>query len=613
MHCSILVPAAVLLAVGAVAISSLAQQPGGLAPQIEAARGQFQPVSPTVIEQRRQELQQAMWELEEMLYRSPRGYAEGWKQYLQWESLVANVQAAEPEMAALREVYDQLSRNNAGVQMSRFLKVRDRLRDFLEALAHSQDENLNQEFNATLDRLAERLAAYEQNPTGAAGPEIGSALGWLQNAGQSPQLVAAVQNRYSQPNLYAHASERFMGTGFNTYVNRTTPISDVILGTTIRGTGVFRGTQVLDAVPSAYDGRLNILLRGNVYSNNVGQNGPVTIYNTANTSIYSAKQLVINQNGVFALPAQTSATTDTTIHDIRAKHHIIEHIAWKRARQQEAEAEAIASGRAAGRMNAQVDREALSPVAQANYDFQQRFRQPLLRRGYMPQHMQVHSTADSLGVRMLQMNRDQIAASTLPPAPAAYHDLAVQTHESFVANFSEAAIGGVEITDEALAQMLLENTGRVPEELRITQDSEPWSIRFAERFPIAAAFNGNEIRIFLRANRFTRGRDEEGRVDQEIRALIEISAAYTIEPTESGFRLVRQGEVEVDYVGLQRLSAGQVATKTFLRRKFSSLFKPEIIGEGMQLEGRFARAGRLTPQEVRADAGWLTVGWRQGW
>jgi len=150
----------------------------------------------------------------------------------------------------------------------------------------------------------------------------------------------------------------------------------------------------------------------------------------------------------------------------------------------------------------------------------------------------------------------------------------------------------------------------VPEELQITEEKEPWSITFAENFPISAAFDGNQVRLALRANRFTRGRNDDGTVDQETKGLVEISATYAIERTDKGATLKRQGDLNVDFVGEEKLSVAQVGTKTFLRRKFGSLFKPELVGEGLKLKGRWAKAGTLRLSDVKAHQGWIAVAWR---
>ncbi len=91
----------------------------------------------------------------------------------------------------------------------------------------------------------------------------------------------------------------------------------------------------------------------------------------------------------------------------------------------------------------------------------------------------------------------------------------------------------------------------------------------------------------VRADRFTKGEQDDGSAAQEIKSLIEISANYHVFQGTEGLLLQRDGDLNVDYVGLKKLSTFQIATKTFLRRKFGALFKPEIKGEGLQTTGEF--------------------------
>jgi hypothetical protein len=107
----------------------------------------------------------------------------------------------------------------------------------------------------------------------------------------------------------------------------------------------------------------------------------------------------------------------------------------------------------------------------------------------------------------------------------------------------------------------------------------------------------------IRGRRFTRG-------DQAINEPIEISARYTIEMTDSGSKLTRQGDVEVTFLERERLAAQHITFKTFLTRKFEAVFKPEIEAEGIVLKGRLAKAGKLQMQDLRSDKGWIAIGWQ---
>jgi hypothetical protein len=217
--------------------------------------------------------------------------------------------------------------------------------------------------------------------------------------------------------------------------------------------------------------------------------------------------------------------------------------------------------------------------------------------------LQFRSTADEVSVTALQAGAGQLAASGPPPAAAADHDLLVRFHQSLVNNATATVMSGMTLTDERLVQLIKRRGGEVPEELQPGPDKDPWSIGFDYTEPVSVTFGDAVIRVAIRGRRFTRG-------DQPLNELLEISANYAIELGERGAKLVRQGDVNVEFPRSQgRLSTRQIAYKTFMRRKFGALFKEEYVAEEAKLPERLAKAGPLRVGQISADDGWLTVAW----
>jgi hypothetical protein len=87
-------------------------------------------------------------------------------------------------------------------------------------------------------------------------------------------------------------------------------------------------------------------------------------------------------------------------------------------------------------------------------------------------------------------------------------------------------------------------------------------------------------------------------------------ATYQIEPTSATVRFVRQGEVEVVFLNHPgRLSLGEIAFKTFVRRKFTALFQEEFSGDGLQLGDGLRTRGKMNITQLEATNGWLALGW----
>jgi hypothetical protein len=364
---------------------------------------------------------------------------------------------------------------------------------------------------------------------------------------------------------------------------------------------VGRTTLVLNENPNAAS--YSVLLGGRVYSNNVGYNGPVTVHTTGVTTVSASKQISMSETGMESTRSSARARTSSRINSLSAKHRFVERIAWKKAGQQKGQAEAIGSARAQTRIAREMDQQSGELIAEQNDNYLNKFRRPLIRKGGFPDEMKFSTTSERLEFRMMQAQLGQIGAPVTPPAHEGQYDLAVQAHESAVVNFAEILVGGTTLTDEQLVKIIRDDlNGEVPEELQITPDKDPWSITFAKEIPFRAQFANQGVKMALRGTGFTRG-------EQRINEPIEISANYTIEKAGGGSKLTRQGDVEVTYLQRDRLGATQVAFKTFLRRKFEALFKPEMVSDGLQLKGRLAKAGKLQLKELKSDAAWLVLGW----
>jgi hypothetical protein len=282
---------------------------------------------------------------------------------------------------------------------------------------------------------------------------------------------------------------------------------------------------------------------------------------------------------------------------------IVRKIAWKKARATKPRVEAIASRRAARRVEQNMNGQVAELLETLNDVFQERFRRPLLRRNGFPRLLDFETTEDHLLVTMLQAGRDLLGAPTEPPPLTADHDVAIRFHESLVGNLSQAVVGGVTLDDERAVQLVQDLTGSVPDELAITEDSDPWSIRFADELPVQARIDGNRFTVSIRGTRFTRG-------ETEVDETMVISATYTVSKTPEGALLTREGEVQVGYPELPSEGVVQLAMKNFVKVKFEALMKPEIVTSGLILPGRWEDLGTLVLQQLDCDEGWAALGWK---
>lgn len=579
-------------------------QPENLPQMARDAASHFRPASPGELDRSRAELRAAIAELDAMLKRSSPEFEAGWRKYLRWDELNEQAQrTAGADPRVVEPILSQFSAYENGLSMRQFAGVRRALKRYLDA-SLAADPQAQEAYAKNLEALATHLESYDQ--TGSPDDALAAAriVGWLRRHGQAEALASAVSRRFNRPNLFASLSERFLKAGIESDVDRTQGVTDVILGTQIYGTARTIGRTQVELVPNDRSARFDILLTGQAASNNIGYNGPVTIHSTGLTNISGRKVLVMNEDGLYGYGATANCATSSNIYSIQSCCGLIEKLAWNRAAQQKSQAEAIASSHAADRVAGQMNAEAADLIADTNRRYAAEAKNPLVSRDAFPQRLEFRTTAEQIDVRGVEQGAAGLGAANAPPDLLPGHDVSVRAHESALVNFGEAMLGGVTLTDEKLETIIRDDLkAEVPEELQITPDKDPWSITFADEMPVRAMFSGGGLSMAIRGRRFTRG-------DQAVSEPIEISAKYTIEKTDTGSKLTRQGEVDVKFLERERLTAQQSVFKTFMTRKFSALFKSEIVSEGIVLKGRLEKAGKLQVQEITTDQGWLAIGWQ---
>lgn len=584
-----------------------AQQPtpaGDLTQTIEQAKSGFKPVTQEDVAAAKSTLQAKLGSLQSLLSNGSSENEQAWKTYLRWEDLEAQLSAEKPDMRTLEEIYLKFKGSYAGLDKKQVVAARQALRTYINLVYFSQVDQYKEQFDLQIKSLADAVKRYTDAATGDDARAIGAILGWLEQGEQVPAALKTIRNKLDQPNLYASVSRELIASGIRRPVDQVNPVHEIILGTDVHGTAHMVGDVDVNLVPSKDKGLIELSLAGTVTSDNVGVNGPATIYSTGFSTIGASKLLSVDQHGLSPNPAIAHADTSTTFNAICAKMRLVQKIATKRAYQQKSQAEAIASDRTEIRIQNRFDDETKDLVADANTRLQEKLYRPLIGRDEFPDEINVSTTTDHLNLEVMQASQSQLAAPG--PAPATEDtaaDMTLKLHESIVNNYGETFLAGVKLTDEKLVELLKERGAEIPEELKITPDTDPWSITFDYKSPIQVVFDNDTVKIGIRGRQFTRG-------DNDVNRTIAISADYKIEKGESGTLLTRTGDVVVDFPTQERLGPLDLTAKTFLRKKFEAVFKQEIVGEGIKLEGEWEKAGTLRISSLSVTPGWFVGSWR---
>ena len=575
----------------------------GIAKGLKDGGSEFVPWPAARMNERREQLDSALDELDALLQRSGEDREEGWKKYLRWDAVQSQLEAEKPDIRKLQPSLAQFYRNHNGLEMNQFTGVRDSLRDYMNAIVFQDVDRAKQLHANQVGELTKRLDAYLKNPNSEDAWAIGRGMGWLTRSQQAPKMQTRLSEIFAHDNLILQVSQRFIGMNGGSEVEDTTDITDYILGTSIKGVAKTKGLITMAMIPNEERVSIGIVLKGETTSKNVGVNRGVVIHNRGVTQIDATKRVYFDSNGIKSDPAKAKCTTDSTIDSIEAKSQMVQRMAWKRVGKTQDRANSIASRHAETRVEESVDEQAAEMLKEVSDTYQEQFRKPLIRRDGFPETLVAQTSDNELMVQVKQTGRFQVAAPSAPPELNKGHDLALRMHESLVRNLSEAALSGVTLTDERLEELLREAGAEVPEELQVSPDRDSWSITFSSSQPISVEFRKDQLTLAIRGRRFTEG-------ERVFSTPIRIAATYQVEKVGGGSKLTRVGDVAIDFIGRKTLNARQVAFRTVLRRKFGAMFKPEFSSEGLQLPGEMEKVGPLDVVQLSSRNGWFVLAWK---
>jgi hypothetical protein len=606
----------IVLALLAVAAFSVHESPAAdlanLASQPLGAGEAFRPVSQGRLAAAASKVREAIGPLERLLGRSPSG--DNWKKYLDWPSLqqqAASGSNADP--AVLRKLFARFDSGENGLEMPQFAAVRRALSGYLEAADAASNPQAGEVYLQRLDKLAAAVATGAATGTAEPLDPVGPLLARLEDSGQAPGTVARIRGAVNRPNLYLEVDESLLAKGVNRPVDDVAPINDVVLGTRVRGTGHTTGLVRLDFVPSNDSAVVDIALDATNHSDTKGSQGPVTVRTFGTTKVDARKRMLIDDQKIVSLPVEAHASTDTRTAGIGVNKkfgkRLIRKIASKKIAEMRPQVEAIAEGRARTKVREQFESQTSGAIAQASRDYQAKFRQPLIERGWYPELLHLTTSQSRLCVTARKSLADQIAAFTAPPAVDPDAVLSARVHESMVNNTAEITLGGRTITQKFVEEQMKKNNVAVPMELQNDADQPPWSITFAKRRPVELDVDDHRVKMTVRGTRYTSGEREFDAMD--------VWAAYRIEPGHPGIRLVRDGDVQIyppGFVpgGSEKLSVSQTSLRRILQKRFNKVFKEVVDVEPLKLPGELEQAGPLPMEQLDARKdGWVAAGWRK--
>lgn len=569
---------------------------------------QFQPVSDKQIQDAKADVQRSLNDLTAYLERSGQKYLDGWTTYLKLDEIQNQLNADSLDASTLVKLRSKQFAGAKGLERPRFVRLREKLDMLVRLVIAKNPDRGERSFNAIVGTLKNAASGIDQQPASGDVSTLNHALNILDGMGQLGDSVQKIRDAYQFPNIVGRISEEFVSKAVDEPVSRQTPVAENILQVNVRGTAHTKGALSADIVPSTDGAKIELHLDGTTHTNTIGYRDPVQIFSTGVTSVAAKKTIVATASEILDCASVACCTTRNSINCIRAMKqgfgsNLIEKVAWKRAYKSKSASERIASQRAALRIQKMMDEQAASPIEKANQRFSTEVRNRLTYRNLYPRDVHLSSTDSEIHLTATQARDRQFAARSAPPEMPK-HGLCLQIHSSMIANSAVNYLGGLTLTDEMAAETAEQATGEVPEDLKIRDDEDPWAISFDFNSPIGVSFHDNTATLSIRARQFLKA-------DKPLDRKMEISVKYGLSIEAGRIKLVRRGDVEVTYLDResQQLSFSEITYRDFVRNKFGSLFKEQIVSEGLDLGENLEKLESIELKYISANNDWLSLGW----
>ncbi|MGN6134104.1 MAG: hypothetical protein ACTHOU_06355 [Aureliella sp.] len=531
--------------------------------------------------------------------------AQAWFKFLNWDVLLKELVATDPDLRALTDVEMRYRQNILGLEYAPFRAMRYAIHDFINAQRFGREPDATlKALDAQLQKLTELTTPDSQASQLQQARDLGLIAGYLAASQQAPELVEQMRGYFDQPNVRIVANESFVNRAIGRPINQPAPVDECILGTHVLGTSMVTGNLMAQLAPRQNGVSVYLCLGANFSSNNIGYNRGVKVYTTGYSPVQATKLITITPEGTFSEPAVASTSLQTQIHCIEHHSRLVRRIASRKADQQKPEADAIGQYRLQNRLRERFNTEIEQQLAESGggLSMLKDDRVEMLRLGLPKPVWAIQSTDAQILANFKEADAAQLAAPGPSNLANPGSDVVAEVHQSLPINVAAAVLGGRTIHSWEMDDLVQQFTGTVSAELKEESEGEPWSLTFADHHPVEVEFADGMATVALRISKMTRG-------DQELNQPATVTAKYVPEIADGTIVFQRQGDVDLDFV---RAPSGirAVTLRSFLKGKFDRFFRERSQPQKVVLGERMPNMPPLVLSSVVLANGWAQVSLR---
>ncbi len=450
------------------------------------------------------------------------------------------------------------------------------------------------------------LEAFEAGNSSSADPRINYHFQnfYWNHTPELQKLAEVFDNHYRNANFRIEVSERLVNRIAPRNMTYHEPVQDRILGAHVFGQSRINNQIQVQFIPDPLNLAFRLVSTGNVRSRTLAHSSGFTFNSLGNARVSASKGITINPQGVFLMPADVAAISQTRLLGIRSQLDGVPLVGWMARRvaeqQQQSrtpQANSIVEQKLRSEFGGRVDEEVQLRIAQARQWIADRILMPLNAMELEPTVITTGTTETTAVIRYRLAGLDQNAANTVRPQGLPDCLLNVQIHESAFNNL----VNRIQINNQMFtAPEFMQHVGNLlgRDDLGLPDgEYEDVRFQFAARDALRMDFEDDRVAITLKLKKLQIAQKGNWRN-------LVVTAWYY--PRASGLRVNLELDEEkgVSLDGYRLKMRDQLAVRTV----FNALFKPRFDFPLLppDLANRPATQGVAVSQLVVAD-GWVGI------
>jgi len=451
-----------------------------------------------------------------------------------------------------------------------------------------------------LDRLLALVERYEEGRElryAEAIARVQQQLQWSSNP-RWQTLAEHLKQHYRSANMRIAFSDALLNRMVQQPKATVTPVRERIDGTKVRGKARTTTSLQVRLLPDPNRWRFRLEAFGKVFSSTQSDTWPARVRNTAKMQYEVKKEIVIDQEGLTALPAKSSAKgrhelvgVDSQLDSVPLFGSLLREIARNKNQKSRPAAMSQVKAKVARQARRRMDKEADSKLSNLEQNFRDGVLAPIGQLALIADPLAIYTTPERAVMQLRLANDGQLGAHTPRPLAPSDSVASLQMHETVLNN----ALAGLDLDGRRmklpeLFQFFSEKFGgaaEIPEDLPTRTVLE-----FATRDAILVNCDRDHFSLTLSIRELAHGRDKirNFRVHARFRPVLDGLAV----------KLVREGSLQFSS---RRLKTGpRIVLHGVIGKLLPQGQEISLIASKLQDDPRFA--GLMVTQLV-IDDGWI--------